>query len=153
MEHGRTFLSYSRANSNFVVRLVKDLKAAGHDIWLDQFDIAPGARWDDELERALETCETFMVILTPASMASENVKDEIGYAIDARKRILPVLLENATLPLRLRRFQYVDFTSKCYEDGVESAKRLLKNLNEEPTGPRMEVPTPAQIEHKYVSSQ
>ena len=28
-----TFISYSRANSDFAVRLAKDLKAAGHDIF------------------------------------------------------------------------------------------------------------------------
>ena len=46
-----TFISYSRANSDFAVRLAKDLKAVGHEIWLDQLDIPTGARWDDELER------------------------------------------------------------------------------------------------------
>jgi hypothetical protein len=75
-------------------------------------DIPTGSRWDDEVERALEACEIFMVILTPASSKSDNVKDEIGYAIDTGKRILPILLENAKVPLRLRRFQYVDFTKK-----------------------------------------
>lgn len=59
-----------------------------------------------------------MVILTPDSTASENVKDEIGFAIDNGKRTLPILLENAIVPLRLRRFQYVDFTTKSYEDNV-----------------------------------
>jgi hypothetical protein len=148
MEHGRIFISYSRANSNFVVRLAKDLKAAGHNIWLDQLDIPPGARWDAELERALEKCEIFMLILTPASMASENVKDEIGYAIDTQKRIVPVLLESASLPLRLRRFQYVDFTSKSYEDGLESAERLLRNLSEAPSSPRIEISTSSQANLK-----
>jgi hypothetical protein len=59
-----------------------------------------------------------MVILTPDSTASENVKDEIRFAIDNGKRTLPILLENAIVPLHLRRFQYVDFTTKSYEDNV-----------------------------------
>ncbi len=128
-----TFISYSRVNKDFALKLAKELKAAGFNIWLDQLDIPAGARWDDALEDALEECKIFMVILTPASISSENVKDEIGYAIDHNKRILPILLENAKIPLRLRRFQYVDFTSKSYEEGVEGAKQLLQNLVDTPT--------------------
>lgn len=131
----RTFISYSRTNKEFALKLALELRSSGFDIWLDQLDIPTGARWDDEVERALEECEIFMVILTPASSMSDNVKDEIGYAIDAGKRILPILLENANVPLRLRRFQYVDFTNKSYEEGIETAEQLLRKLIEEPTIP------------------
>jgi hypothetical protein len=126
-----TFISYSRADKEFALKLALELRSSGLDIWLDQLDIPTGARWDDEVEQALKECEIFMVILTPASSASDNVKDEIGYAIDTGKYILPILLENADVPLRLRRFQYVDFTTKNYEEGVESAKHLLKKLGGE----------------------
>jgi hypothetical protein len=112
------------------------LKAAGFPIWLDQLDIPAGARWDDEIEKALRECGIFMTILTPASIESENAKDEIGYAIDHGKRILPVLLEDCEVPLRLRRFQYVDFTSMNYDQGVRAAKELLDRLMKEKWEPR-----------------
>ena len=131
----RTFISYSRINKEFALELALELRNSGFDIWLDQLDIPTGSRWDDEVEKALEECEIFMVILTPASSTSDNVKDEIGYAIDAGKRILPILLENAKVPLRLTRFNYVDFTKKSYEEGVEGAKQLLRRLIDEPTLP------------------
>ena len=134
----KTFLSYSRANKDFAIRLAKELKSEGFDIWLDQLDIPLGARWDVEVERALEESEIFMIIMTPASIGSENVRDEIGYAIDNGKRFLPVLLENCIVPLRLRRFQYVDFTNKSFDDGVEAAKGLLRGLVGQPTIPRAE---------------
>lgn len=119
------FISYSRANSDFAVRLAKDLKSAGYDIWLDQLDIQTGARWDDEIEIALEACTTFMIILSPESMQSQNVKDEIGYAIDAGKDILPVKLKSGDMPFRLKRFQYVDFTDRPYEKSLKEIKSLL----------------------------
>jgi hypothetical protein len=40
------FFSYSRQDSEFVLRLAKDLREAGAAIWLDQLDIEPGQRWD-----------------------------------------------------------------------------------------------------------
>ena len=140
----KTFLSYSRLNKDFAIRLAKELKAEGFDIWLDQLDIPAGSRWDREVETALKESEIFMIILTSSSVGSENVLDEIGYAIDNHKRFLPVLLEKCEVPLRLRRFQYVDFTDKSFDDGVQSAKELLRSLIAQPTIPRVNPPGQAQ---------
>ena len=131
-----TFISYSRANSDFAVRLAKDLKASGHEVWLDQLDIPTGSRWDDELEKALRTCTTFLIILSPASIKSQNVKDEIGYAIDTGKHILPLMIKQCEVPFRLRRFQYVDFTKGDldeYKERLRETKSLLSNTQELPT--------------------
>ena len=151
----KTFLSYSRINKDFAVKLAKELKSEGFHIWLDQLDIPPGARWDVEVEKALKESEIFMIIITPASAKSENVLDEIGLAIDSGKRILPVLLETADLPLRLRRLQYVDFTSKSFNEGIESAIELLRNLITEPTIPPgkvlVETQSPAESEKEETS--
>jgi formylglycine-generating enzyme required for sulfatase activity len=136
----RTFLSYSRVNKDFALRLAKELKAEGFAVWLDQLDIPLGARWDAEVEKALIECEIFMIIITKDSIASENVLDEIGYAIDSGKRFLPVLMEKCNIPLRLRRFQYVDFTNKSFDEGVEAAKQLLGTLIAQPTVPRKDIP-------------
>jgi hypothetical protein len=137
------FISYSRTNRGFALELAKELKASGFRIWFDQLDIPTGARWDDEIEKALVECEIFMVILTPQSISSNNVKDEVGYAIDSNKRILPILLENANVPFRLRRFQYVDFTNKSNNEGIDAAKQLLRKLMDEPTQPP---PAPISVE-------
>jgi hypothetical protein len=116
--------------------LAKDLKAAGHDIWLDQLDIPTGARWDDELEKALRTCSSFLILLSPESIKSQNVKDEIGYAIDSGKHILPLMIKQCEVPFRLRRFQYVDFTNEAhdeYDERFEETKALLSNTAQLPT--------------------
>lgn len=124
------FISYSRTNSSFAVRLAKDLKSAGYDIWLDQLDIPTGARWDDEIEIALEACTTFMIVLSPESIQSQNVKDEIGFAIDSGKDVLPVRIKSGDIPLRLRRFQYVDFTNRPYEESLKKIKSLLSSTGQ-----------------------
>ena len=132
----RTFISYPRRNAEFALKLARELRSAGFAIWCDQLDIPAGSRWDDEVQRALTECGIFMVILTPEAIESENVKDEIGYAIDSRKRILPVLLKPCNIPFRLRRFHYVDFTMLDYDSGIEMAEKLLTSLIHETTIPR-----------------
>lgn len=129
----RTFLSYSRTDEVFALELAENLRSAGFNIWVDQLDIPAGTRWDLEVEKALDGSEIFMVLLTPESIASHNVRDEIGYAIDTGKHILPILYKNAKLPLRLRRFQYVDFTNKSFDEGLAVAKKLLQGLDEDLT--------------------
>lgn len=132
----QTFISYPRKNAGFALKLARELKAAGFQVWFDQLDIPAGSRWDDEVQKALTECEIFMVILTPEAIESQNVKDEIGYAIDSGKRILPVLLQRCNIPFRLRRFHYVDFTMLDYDLGVETAEKLLISLINESTIPK-----------------
>jgi hypothetical protein len=153
-----TFISYSRSDKEFALDLARELKSAGFLVWLDQLDIPTGLRWDDEVEKALHECEIFLIILTPASISSNNVKDEIGYAIDSGKRILPILLEEGAVPLRLRRFQYVDFTKLEFSEGVKRAKQLIENLlHEQPTSaltinPDLESQTSPRKEARHGSS-
>ena len=130
-----TFISYSRKDKDFALEFAREMKSAGYLVWLDQLDIPTGARWDDEVEKALRECEIFLIILTTASVSSDNVKDEIGYAIDHSKRIMPVLLEKCDIPLRLRRFQYVDFTKVEFNEGIKRTKQLLETLLTEQSAP------------------
>lgn len=104
------FISYARADGELVLALARDLRAAGIPIWLDQLDIPPGVPWDAEIQRALLASDTVLCLLSPRSVASENVLDEISFALDEGKRVLPVRLGDCVMPLRLRRRQYVDFS-------------------------------------------
>jgi TIR domain/Ig-like domain from next to BRCA1 gene len=133
-----TFISYSRTDSEFAIRFARDLKNAGFGVWLDQLDIPKGSRWDDEVERALEAASTFIIVLSPESIESQNVKDEIGYAIDDGKYILPILLKSCKIPFRLRRFQFVDFADRPYDEGLAEIKHLLSNNKELSTAPGIE---------------
>jgi hypothetical protein len=124
MSDHRTFVSYSRADSPFAVKLASDLRANGASVWIDQLDIAAGARWDDAIEEALRGSARVIVLLSPKAVASQNVLDEVSFAMDEGKTLVPVLVEPCTIPMRLRRLQYVDFTS-----GYETALgRLLVTL-------------------------
>ena len=142
-----TFISYSRADSSFAVRLAKDLKLAGLDVWLDQLDIQTGDRWDDKVEAALESCKVFMIVLSPESLQSQNVKDEIGFAIDAGKEILPVKIKSGEIPFRLRRFQYVDFSRQSYAESLKEIKSLLSESTQ------VAAPAPATQERPTVPAR
>jgi hypothetical protein len=125
------FISYSRADSEFALKLAQDLKAAGIPVWLDQLDIRPGHEWDDAIEAALTGATRVIMILSPTSVASRNVRNEIAVALDEGKDILPILHLDCVTPLQLRRVQHIDFRSD-YAQGFSS---LLKHLEAPVHGP------------------
>ena len=125
------FFSYSREDSDFALRLAGDLKAAGASVWLDQLDIIPGQRWDRAVEDALARCPRMLIILSPASVDSTNVMDEVSFALEEKKTVIPIICKDCVVPFRLRRVQYVDFR-KDYARGL---KELLKTLNPQQSTP------------------
>ncbi len=123
-DEGQTFISYAREDSEFALRLAKDLREAGANLWLDQLDIQPGERWDQSVENALANCKSLLVVLSPTAVGSTNVMDEISFALETNKQVIPVLLRACEIPFRLRRVQYIDFTAE-YQDGVDLLLRSL----------------------------
>ena len=118
------FFSYSRDDSEFALRLAEDLKAAGANVWLDQLDIAPGQRWARAVQDALDNCHRLLVILSPASVNSTNVEDEVAFALEERKTVIPVFFRDCKVPFQLRPFHYADFRA----DYARGLKALLKTL-------------------------
>ena len=120
-----TFLSYSREDSAFALKLAQDMRSAGLNIWMDQLNIQAGMHWDRRVEKALEDCECLLILLSPDAVSSSNVLDELAYALDEDKRVVPVLHRACKIPFRLRRIHHVDFTKK-YKTALAE---LVQNLN------------------------
>ena len=92
------FFSYSRDDSGFVLRLAADLKATGANVWLDQLDIEPGQRWARAVQDALTASPRMLVILSPSSVTSTNVEDEVTFALEEHKTVIPVLYRDCKIP-------------------------------------------------------
>ena len=119
------FFSYSRQDSEFVLKLARDLRTAGAEVWLDQIDIDPGERWDSAVEKALANSSRMLVVLSPASVESTNVMDEVSFALEENKRVIPVLHRDCKIPFRLRRLQYIDARVE-YDKGLAELVRMLR---------------------------
>lgn len=130
------FLSYSRSDERFALRLAKDVRTRGIAMWVDQLDIRPSEHWDRAIERAVRDCRGIVVILSPRSVASDNVADEISFAIDSGKSVLPVMIERCTLPLRITRMQVIDATSN-YEKALQQCVAELKRPKHGPNSVRV----------------
>jgi len=125
------FISYSREDSEFALRLAQDLKAAGAHVWLDQMDISPGVPWDNAIEDALNNAPQMLLVLSPSSSRSNNVRNEISFALEAGKIIIPVLYQDCVVPLRLQRNQRIDFRAD-YAHGLTTLLSYLHVQNPDP---------------------
>ncbi len=123
-ESGKTFFSYAREDSTFVLRLVKDLRTAGADVWLDQLDIGLGKHWDTEIENALRASPCHVTVLSPDAVASQDVRNEYSFALEEHKQVIPLLHRDCAIPFRLRLLQYVDFRTD-YEKGFRDLAKAL----------------------------
>jgi hypothetical protein len=130
----KAFFSYSRHDSEFTLKLAKDLRAAGAPVWLDQLDISPGRHWDTAVEKAISVSSSLLVVLSPDSIQSENVMDEVSYALEEGKLVIPVLYRDCKIPLRLRRLQYIDLRTD-YQAGLAEIRKMLEGDQQSETSP------------------
>ncbi len=86
------FVSFAHEDSEKVDRLVAELEANGIPVWFDR-SLGGGERWSDELGRKIEDCAAMLLMVSPASRASEMVNHEVAHAQTRRKHIVPVLFE------------------------------------------------------------
>lgn len=124
---GLVFLCYARVDEEFALALAKAIKERGISVWVDQWNIEPSADWDRSIDHALYRCERLLIVLSPASVASEEVRAELRTALEEKKRVVPVLYQECELPRRLRLIQHFDFTDSRPDDDALLG-RLVSSL-------------------------
>lgn len=124
MNSGSIFVSYSRKDLNFAMRLTTELKKLGANIWIDQSGIGLGDNWDTSIEDALDAANILLLLVSKTSSASQNVQDEVSWAKNTDKKIIPLLIEDCEMPMRWQRMQYADFNSSP-EKAIKSIIEVL----------------------------
>lgn len=125
MSESKVFISYSRRNLEFAEQLTQELIRNGADVWFDQISIEAGSVWDSSIDQAIDDADTMVLLLSKSSVKSENVLDEVAFALEENKTIVPVLLEPCEVPFRIKRLTKYDL-SKDLNFGMTS---LLKALD------------------------
>jgi WD40 repeat protein len=111
----QVFLSYARADAEFVTRLVDALERDGRPAWVDWRGIHPASQWWPEILQAIDAADNFAFVITPRSVASEVCRQELERAVAGGKRLLPLLakpVEPEELPEPLRPVQWISFTGR-----------------------------------------
>ncbi len=122
------FVSHSTKDIDFVRRLTNSLQySLGAVIWVSFEHIRPGEAWADSINNALNQCRIMILIVSPDSLNSQQVRKEWRFFLSHDKRIIPVIWGKGDLPYDLNDIQHIDFSSQEYDTALNLLKaELLK---------------------------
>jgi CHASE2 domain-containing sensor protein len=128
------FISYSRADSEFVRKLNDGLQIQNKTTWFDQESIASGVDFQREIYKGIESSNNFLFIISPSAIASPYCADEVEYAKKLNKRIVTVLhrkVDPVELHPVLKSVQWIDFC-KSGGDFFTNFGELTRTLDADP---------------------
>jgi TIR domain len=120
----RVFLCHASGDKPAVRELYQRLRNDGFQPWLDEEDLLPGQDWEPEIRKAVRDADVVLVCLSQVAITKKGfVQKEIKFALDTADEqpegmifIIPVKLEECSVPERLRRWHWVDLVQpKGYE--------------------------------------
>jgi hypothetical protein len=133
----QVFVSYSRRDSGTVDQIVTRLIDLDFEIWIDRENIKGGSLWRVEIVEAIDNAQAFVIMLSPSSAKSENVRKEIDLAESSNCKLFPVRLAPVILPSQLRYqlagIQWIDYGSDPegkFRELVEVLRNHLSKVDE-----------------------
>jgi formylglycine-generating enzyme required for sulfatase activity len=141
---GHIFISYSHRDTSYAHGLAKNLQSIGFQIWIDE-RLDYGSQWPREIQKQLDACDAFILIMTPRSFASDWVQSELQRAKRKLKPIFPLLLEGDEPWLSVESTQFYDVRGGGYPDSrfYSALKRVATPTPHAPSplNPKRLVPT------------
>jgi hypothetical protein len=126
------FISYSTKNLDFVASLYQQLTRRGLSVWFDKRSLEGGTQWRESIVNGIIGCKVFLLVLSPKSVASDNVRKEVDLAEHHNKKILPLMWEDTSLPpsfqYQLAGTQYVSFHGMQAEENFNKIAEIITKL-------------------------
>jgi len=151
MDHPSVFMSHSHTDKPFARRLSADLGALGAHVWLDEAELKVGDSLIEKIEGALDRVDHLAVIMSPDSVGSRWVREELRQTLHGRLSgrgivILPILLKDCEIPGFLREKLYADFREEAaYEGALVRLARSVGLSVENPRGAEIRDPFAARL--------
>ncbi len=95
------FISYSHQDNDQVIPVIHGLQKLGYRVWYDT-GITVGGRWPDIIAEHVMKSSCVIAFLSQNAMASDYCQEEIFFALEEHRPIIPVYLEEVVLPPGLR---------------------------------------------------
>ncbi len=127
---GYAFLSYSTKNQQAADAMRNLLRKEGIETWMAPGDIPAGSRYAQVINQAIKGCSCFVLILSDDSQNSIWVAKEVERAVNYRKLIIPVQIEDMILNDEFELYLSTDqlvAIQKIDEDSFE-VKKLIDSV-------------------------
>jgi hypothetical protein len=129
------FVSYSHSDAEFVDRLAAELIRARKPVWVDRYELRAGDSLIGRIQEEISRAGAMLVVLSEASVNSEWCKKELSAGLireldEKRVVVIPVLIEECTVPMFLRDKRYADFRANFAEGLGEILEALAGVTND-----------------------
>lgn len=138
MDRYDLFLSYDRHDASVVEELAVRLKSAGVAVWLDTWDLVPGADWHAAIEQAMDKSSGFAPCIgSEGSTVWRKGEIEVALSVKEKRpafRIVPILLPGTTydnLPPSIQNFAAVDMTGGVSDLAIQAIAQATGSVHEE----------------------
>ena len=94
------FVCYSHQDADTVYDDLQELNSKGINLWYDE-GISAGSAWRGEIATAIKGAKKFIFFISETSLKSAHCLREVDYALSHEIEIIPVYLEECSLPAEL----------------------------------------------------
>lgn len=109
------FISYSRKDTAVADRICNALDRAGISYFIDRKGIAGGMEFPEILAHAIVDCKIFLFLASRNSYQSDYTANEITFAFNRKRKMLPYIIDGSELPLALE-FTFSRINWRTIED-------------------------------------
>ncbi len=115
----KIFISYGHDKYSIVPESVaKTLREKRYEVFIDT-SLAEARLFDVELENKINWCDILILFMTRHAVRETSVcRDELAYARNFEKRVIPIMLEKCQIPLLVSRLQWIN--GNCYTANNDS---------------------------------
>lgn len=124
------FISYTEADRAAALATQAALREGGVSAFMAANSIEPGAPWPAELDRAIRTADLVLVLASRAACQSPWVLNEVGVAIGARRKIIPVVwdMPSSELPAMMAGLQALDLAGQTPDTARQAFQGICERL-------------------------
>lgn len=138
MENPKVFISHASRDyrdiegnviqGNAISEIIKILADNNIEYWIDEKGLISAKGWCKQIKDAIDSCNIFLYVSSEKANKSENTANEIRYALDFKKIIIPFKLDKSDfhndIDLELRRIHFLRY----YEDRTKALQDLILTI-------------------------
>lgn len=125
------FVSHAHFDNDWCDRYVDALRQRGLDVWYDRTNLQVGHSLSSDIEMELRSRTAFVVMVTPAALASQWVRSEIAAfrylaAQEPARLFVPVRVAPCEMPLLWMDILWIDAVSIGFDAAIDALAKALR---------------------------
>ena len=134
------WLSYSPTDRTTALQLAKRLKSRSLRVWFDEWELRPGGDMRQQFDSGIDASRKMLFCMSPDAFKPDGIIADVDYILkrdsdNSEHRLIPLLIQDATIPARIDRFVYIDYRNEREAGWKELLSALADSRIPSPTVP------------------